>query len=699
ETEYSEKKGSLWYVKYPVIKNSSNNGELPDYIIVATTRPETMLGDTAVAVNPKDKRFRKFKGVKIKLPLAEREIPIVFDENVEKGFGTGAVKVTPAHDPIDFEIGTNHKLPMPIVIDETGKMTGEIPEKYIGLDRFVARKKIVKDLEEAGLIEKIEDYTHSVGHCDRCKTDIEPVISDQWFVKMLPLAEPAIDIVNSGEIKFLPGKWKKLYLNWMNNIRDWCISRQLWWGHRIPIWYCEENNHPVASIEKPETCPECGSKNFTQEEDVLDTWFSSQLWPFSVFGWPEETEDLKQFYPTSVLVTDRGIIFLWVARMIMSGLKFMKKKPFEKVLIHGTVLDEQGRKMSKSLGNGIDPLEMIDEYGADAVRFSLMMLTSSGQDIYLSENKFKMGRNFANKLWNASRFVLMNIDNELLGKTPDFSNLELVDKWILSKLMKTIKEVDEQLNKFNFNSAAFKIYDFVWKDFCDWYLELSKPKLNDPERKVFTQYLLLYVLEKILKILHPFMPFITEEIYQKLPDEFKGKSSIIHEAFPKVVKEFIDDYSEWEMDLIIEIITKVRNIRSEMLVPLTKEIEVIIKGKNPQIIDFLKRNSHYISSLTRAESVEILSEVERPSQSAVAVVNDMEIFVPLGKLIDIEKEKERVTKNITELEGFLTAAEKKLSNPDFVNRAPAQIVDKERAKKEELEIKIKTLKDNLKLLQ
>ncbi|HDS09503.1 MAG TPA: valine--tRNA ligase [Firmicutes bacterium] len=695
ETEYSEKKGSLWYIRYPVIKGSGTENRVPDYIVVATTRPETMLGDTAVAVNLKDKRYLKFSGLNVQLPLAGRKIPVIFDEKVEQGFGTGAVKVTPAHDPLDFEIGTAHELEMPLVIDETGKMTGAIPEKYLGLDRFIARKLIVKDLEEEGLIEKVEDYTHSVGHCDRCKTDIEPIISDQWFVKMEPLAKPAIEIVENGGIKFIPGKWKKLYLNWMYNIRDWCISRQLWWGHRIPIWYCTENNHPVASIEKPDKCPNCGVSNFIQEEDVLDTWFSSQLWPFSVFGWPEETEDLKQFYPTSVLATDRGIIFLWVARMIMAGLKFMGEKPFEKVMIHGTVLDELGRKMSKSLGNGIDPIEMIDEYGADAVRFSLMMLTSSGQDIYLSENKFKMGRNFANKLWNASRFVLMNVDNELLGRNWDFNNLELVDKWILSRLTKTVKEADDQYNKFNFNSAAFKIYDFVWKDFCDWYLELCKPKLNDPEKKGLTQYLLLYILNAILRILHPLMPFITEEIFQKFPEEFRDCESIMLSPFPKPVKNFIDDYSEWEMDLVIEVINRIRNIRAEMLVPLNKEIEVLIKGKNMNILDFLRNHSHYIKSLTRAEAVELGSETERPAKSAVAVVNELEIFIPLGKLIDIDKEKERVLKNIKELEGFLTSAEKKLSNPNFIGKAPADIVNKEKAKKEELELKIKKLKDNL----
>lgn len=670
EVEYEEAEGKFWYVNYPV-----KDGE--DMVTIATTRPETMLGDTAVAVNPKDKRYAHLIGKTVILPLVNREIPVVADDYVDMEFGTGVVKITPAHDPNDFEVGLRHKLPMIRVMNDDGSMADNAG-KYAGLDRYEARRAIVEDLESIGLLVKIESHNHNVGHCYRCNTVVEPIISKQWFVKMEPLAQPAIEAVKKGEVKFVPERFEKIYFNWMENIRDWCISRQLWWGHRIPAYYCEECGEMVVAKEIPKVCPKCGKNAFKQDEDVLDTWFSSALWPFSTLGWPDDTEDLRYFYPTSMLVTGYDIIFFWVARMIFSGIEHMGEVPFSHVLIHGIVRDSEGRKMSKSLGNGIDPLEVIDKYGADALRFSLIMGNSPGNDMRFYWEKVESSRNFANKIWNASRFVLMNLRNFNITN-PKQGNLELPDKWIISKYNKLAGEVTENLEKFELGIAVQKLYDFIWSEFCDWYIELVKPRLygQDDEARETAMYTLTYVLSNTLKLLHPFMPFITEEIWQYLPHE--GESIMISN-WPIANASEIDEQAEGQMESIMEIIKSVRNIRAEMEVAPSKPAKIILIPSS-EYMDIFSSEKIYIEKLANASEVIIKAEKTGIPETAVsAVASKAEIFMPIEDLIDFDKEMDRLLKEKDRLEKELARANGKLSNRNFVEKAPANIVEEERGK-------------------
>lgn len=689
EVEHEERDSKLWHLRYP-IKDSD------EYIVVATTRPETMLGDTAVAVNPHDERYKDLIGKTVLLPLMGREIPIIADEFVDKDFGTGMVKVTPAHDPNDFEMGLRHNLEIIKVIDEEARMT-EITGKYAGMDRYQCREEVIKDLAELGLMEKIDDYQHSVGQCYRCDTVIEPLVSKQWFVKMKPLAEPAIRVVKEGKVRFIPERFSKVYLNWMENIRDWCISRQLWWGHRIPVWYCQDCNEVIVSREElVELCPACGSNNLRQDEDVLDTWFSSGLWPFSTLGWPEETEDLKYFYPTSVLVTGRDIIFFWVARMIFMAMEFMDEVPFRDVYIHGLIRDAQGRKMSKSLGNGIDPLEMIDKYGADALRFTLITGNTPGNDMRFREERMEASRNFANKIWNASRFILMNIEDldfdSIKEEELDFT---LADHWIISRLNRISAEIDEALEKYNFGEVSKTLYDFIWSEYCDWYIELIKARLyqdEDPVAKKTAQYVGVIVLEKILCLLHPVMPFITEEIWQQLPGTGE---SIMLAPWPASEEDKINDEIEGKMNLIMDIIKSIRNIRNEMKVNPGKRIRAILNtpAEKKAILD---EGYEYIMNLARLSELNIEVDLrEKPDKVSTAVSGGVEIILPLEGMIDIEKEIERLEKELAEMDSEIKRAEGKLANEGFVNKAPAELVQKEREKLIEYQEKKKILQQRL----
>jgi len=677
EVEHEDLEGHFWYIKYP-FKN------LKGYLTVATTRPETMLGDVAVAVNPNDPRYKQYIGEILILPGVGREIPVIGDDMVDLEFGTGAVKVTPAHDPNDFEIGLRHKLPQINIFTPDAKINKNGGD-YLGMDRYGCREAIVMDLEKAGLLEKVESHLHAVGHCYRCHTIIEPYLSEQWFVKMKPLADPAIKVVEEGKINFVPARWEKVYFDWMHKIKDWCISRQIWWGHRIPAWYCE-CGEVVVAIEEPTSCPKCGSKKLRQDTDVLDTWFSSALWPFATLGWPNETEDLKYFYPTSVLSTARDIIYLWVARMNMMGLKFMDDAPYHTVIIHPTVLTIDGKRMSKSLGTGVDPLELIEKYGTDATRFGLMF-QSQGQDMRFSEEKIEMSRNFINKIWNASRFILMNLD----GYSKDVNlQYELADKWILSKLAKLLKNVDEAFDEFNVSFACKQIYDFFWSEFCDWYLELCKARLYQADEKVdgekirrrqTAQYILCFVMDSVLKLLHPFMPFVTEEIWQKLPHD--GESIMIA-SWPKRDESIIDNKLEEKFELIKAITVAIRSIRSTFSLPPSKQIEVVLKGADETKNSILKGDFNYISQLANISNFLIGKDVIRPSLSAVAVEQGLEIFVPLTGLIDIDKEKDRLSKKLNGIEKDLNKIQNKLSKSEFLTKAPEQVVEKEKIKEVEL---------------
>ena len=698
EVVHTEEEGSLWYIRYP-LKDGDGS------ITVATTRPESMLGDTGVAVHPSDERYKKFVGKTLILPLLNREIPVVADEIVDPDFGTGAVKVTPAHDPNDFEIARRHNLPPVVVIDEDGKMN-ENAGPYAGLDRYECRKKIVQDLKAQGLLEKVEKHVHAVGHCQRCDTVIEPYLSEQWFVKIKPLAEPALRVVQEGKIRFIPERWTKVYENWMVNIRDWCISRQLWWGHRIPVYYCRDCGHLMVDRQKPEKCTKCGSSNIEQDSDVLDTWFSSWLWPFSTMGWPDETPDLAYYYPTDTLVTGPDIIFFWVARMIMAGLEFMSEIPFRFVYIHGIIRDELGRKMSKSLGNGIDPLEMIERYSADAVRFSLMALTSEGQDINLSESKFEMGRNFSNKIWNAFRFVAMNLDGE--AATPDFNpaelsgsgDLELADRWILSRLNGTVQRVTQSLEAFRFNEYVEAVYSFFWHDFCDWYLELIKPRLygtGDERAKRRALDIALHVLKVSMQLLHPVMPFITEEIWQHLRGEGDAESIMIS-PWPVAADRLIDPEADGSMAYVQDVIRAVRTIRGEMNVPHGKKADLFIHEEDAGRAALLRENSAYFENLAAVRKLVVGPEVQKPPQSASAVVDGTEIYLPLEGLIDIAVEKARLEKEISRLEAQLEKLNLKLTNRNFLERAPKEVVEKERAKKAQFEENLEKLRRNLESL-
>ena len=672
EVEYEEQEGSFWHIKYP-IKDSDG------FVTVATTRPETMLGDTAVAVNPDDERYKGLVGKTVILPLMDREIPIIADSYVDKEFGTGVVKITPAHDPNDFEVGLRHGLQQIRVMDDRAVMN-ENAGRYAGMGRYEARKKIVEDLKELGLLAKIEGHKHNVGTCYRCGTVIEPILSRQWFVKMKPLAEPAIEAVKDGTVKFVPERFSKIYFNWMENIQDWCISRQLWWGHRIPAYYCQGCGEMMVAREQPDRCPKCGSTNLVQDPDTLDTWFSSALWPFSTLGWPEKTRDLEYFYPTDVLVTGYDIIFFWVARMIFSALEHTGREPFKYVFIHGIVRDAQGRKMSKSLGNGIDPLEVIQQYGTDALRFALTTGNSPGNDLRFSSEKVEAGRNFANKIWNATRFVLMNFDENVDFGKVDRSKLTAADKWILSRTNTVVKEVTENLENFELGIALQKIYEFIWEEFCDWYIELVKPRLfdrDDPTR-LEAQWVLNHVLGTAMKLLHPYMPFVTEEIYRHLIND---DDSIMISAWPVYDSsmEFAED--EKDMELVMDAIKAVRNIKAEMNVPPAKKIKLIfVAGESESRI--LKDGTKFIERLAGAS--EILIQADKagvPDDAVTAVVPGAEIYIPLEDLVDIAKELERLAKEKENLEKELERVNGKLSNEGFVSKAPAKVVEEERAKK------------------
>ncbi|MBR2480452.1 MAG: valine--tRNA ligase [Clostridia bacterium] len=667
EVEYDEKAGFLWHIRYPYVDGSG-------YLIIATTRPETLLGDTAVAVNPKDPRYTDKIGKMLKLPLTDREIPIIADDYVELDFGTGCVKITPAHDPNDFEVGLRHNLEVIRIMDDSG-VINENGFAYVGLDRDEARKKIVEDLEKLGLMEKIEPYTHNVGECYRCKAVVEPIVSKQWFVKMEELARPALKVVRNGKIKFIPERFSKTYFNWMENIKDWCISRQLWWGHRIPAWYCPECGEVIVEKEDPTCCPKCGCKNIRQDEDVLDTWFSSALWPFSTLGYPEKTDELNYFYPTNVLVTAYDIIFFWVARMIFSGLEHMGEIPFPEVLIHGIVRDAKGRKMSKSLGNGIDPLELIDKYGADALRFSLTTGVAPGSDIRFSEDKIEPARNFLNKLWNASRFVLMNSEGKTLPKMGTFKYTP-ADKWILYKLNKVTRDVNAYLKKYELGMANASLYDFIWSDFCDWYIELTKPALYSDNEKAKSETLavLTYVLKQILKLMHPFTPFITERIWKECGEE----NTIMLAEYPKYNKNrnFVKDYEKFES--IKEIIRSVRNLRAEMDVPVSKKLNLYVVTDEQK---YIAMNESYIKKLANVENVKFVSsKVEVTEKSVSIVASGAEVYIPLGELVDVEKELQRLNKELKTMEGEIKRSEGMLNNPGFVAKAPKQLIENEKAK-------------------
>ncbi|MCX7708940.1 MAG: valine--tRNA ligase [Clostridia bacterium] len=672
EVEYEEKEGNFWHIRYP-IKDSA------EHLVVATTRPETMLGDTAVAVHPEDERYKHLIGKMVILPLLNREIPVIADEYVDKEFGTGVVKITPAHDPNDFEVGLRHNLPQINVMNNNGTMN-ENAKQYQGMDRYDARKRIIEDLRYLDLLLKIEPHKHNVGTCQRCKTTVEPLVSKQWYVKMKPLAEPAIEVVKNGTIKFVPERFSKIYFNWMENIQDWCISRQLWWGHRIPAYYCQECGHVMVEAEMPDVCPECKSSRIEQDPDTLDTWFSSGLWPFSTLGWPKQTEDLKYFYPTDVLVTGYDIIFFWVARMIFSGVEQMGKEPFKYVFIHGLVRDAQGRKMSKSLGNGIDPLEIIDQYGTDALRFALSIGNSPGNDLRFSTEKIESSRNFANKIWNASRFVLMNFEDNLDFSRVDAKKFTIADKWILSRINTLAKEVTDNLEKFELGIALQKVYEFIWEEFCDWYIELVKPRLYDKESdtRLEAQYVLNYVLGNSMKLLHPYMPFITEEIYQHL---IHKDASIMISKWP----EFREDYSfpaeESKMQLIMEAIRNIRNIRAEMNVPPSRRAKIIFVTADKESASTLSEGKSFFERLAGASEAAIQQDKSGiPADAVGSVIAGTEIFIPLEDLIDIEKEIERLEKEKANLQKELERVNGKLNNQGFVAKAPAKVIEEEKEK-------------------
>lgn len=686
EVEYAEQEGHFWHIRYPV-KDSDES------FVIATTRPETLLGDTAVAVHPDDERYTHLVGKMLILPLVGREIPVVADEYVDKEFGTGAVKITPAHDPNDFEVGARHHLPIIKVLDDNAKIN-ENGGKYQGLDRYEARRQIVKDLEEGGFLVKVEPHVHNVGQCYRCGTTVEPITSRQWFVKMAPLAEKALEVVKNGIIQFVPERFSKTYINWMENVHDWCISRQLWWGHRIPAFYCDACGETTVSREHVEVCPKCGAP-VHQDEDVLDTWFSSALWPFSTLGWPDQTEDLAYFYPTSVLVTGYDIIFFWVARMIFSGMEHMGKEPFKYVLIHGLVRDSQGRKMSKSLGNGVDPLEVIDKYGADALRFTLATGNSPGNDTRYSDERVEASRNFANKIWNASRFVLMNL-TVTDRKLPAADELKLEDKWILHRYNQLVQAVTDNLDHFELGIAVSKLYDFIWDEFCDWYIELIKPRLYDedcPSNRA-AQYVLSYVLSGALELLHPFMPFITEEIWQKLPHE--GESIVIS-SWPEfdVSLTFADEAAQ--MEQIMEALKAVRNQRSEMNIPPSKKAKVYIKTDQPSVF---AQGTGFFEKLAGASEAIVADESFTPPQNAVScVVPGAQIFMPLDDLVDKEKELARLTKEKDRLLGEIKRVEGKLNNQGFIAKAPEKVVEEERQKGEKYREMLAKVEENMKLYQ
>jgi len=685
EVEYKDKPGFLWHLRYPLTDGSG-------YVTVATTRPETMLGDTGVAVNPNDERYKHIVGKTCMLPLMNREIPIVEDEYCDMEFGTGCVKMTPAHDPNDFEVGLRHNLEVIRVLDDNGKIN-ELGGKYQGLDRYEARKVIVSDLEALGLVEKIEEHQHNVGTCYRCATDVEPIISAQWFVKMQPLAKEAIRVVEDGETKFVPDRFSKIYTNWMENVRDWCISRQLWWGHQIPAWYCADCGHITVSREDPTRCEKCGSTNITRDEDVLDTWFSSALWPFSTLGWPEKTLDLDYFYPTDVLVTAYDIIFFWVARMIFSGCEHTKKAPFHTVFIHGLIRDDKGRKMSKSLGNGIDPLEMIDKYGCDALRFNLVTGNSPGNDMRFYAERCESMRNFANKIWNASRFVMMNLT---IDKCELPKKLETEDKWILSKLNRVISEVTDNMDSFELGVAAQKVSDFIWDSYCDWYIELTKPRLNgdDEESKINAQKVLLYVLTEMMKLLHPFMPFISEEIWQALPHY---GDMLITAAYPEYSESLNFPKDEQDFETLMEAIKAIRSRRAEMNVPPSRKAHLIIVTDKGEIFE---NGKAFLMKLAYASEVTVAQNSSNDIEGMVSVVTGQaKMFIPMADLVDLNKERERIEKELEKAQKEYDGQVAKLSNESFLAKAPEKVIEAEKERTAKAKALIENLTESLNKLR
>ena len=691
EVEHQDTQGYLYHLKYS-IKDSE------DFLVIATTRPETMLGDTAVAVNPNDERYQKYKGKKLILPVLNREVPLIEDDYVDTSFGTGALKVTPAHDPNDFELGRKHQLETINIMNPDGTMNSLASPTYEGLDRFECRKKLISNLKDSGVLIKIEDLNHSVGHCYRCRTIVEPYLSKQWFVKVKPLAEPAMKAVRDGSIKIVPKFWENTYFEWMENIRDWCISRQIWWGHQIPAWNCKACGEVVVARETPNSCSACSSTDLVQETDVLDTWFSSALWPFSTLGWPEKTDSLKRFYPTSVLCTGFDILFFWVARMIMMGLKFMGDVPFRDVYIHALIRDAEGQKMSKTKGNVIDPLEVMEQYGTDALRFTLAAFAAQGRDIKLAEDRIEGYRNFCNKLWNASRFVFMNLEDYkgscALDERSKFSSADL---WILSRLNRATKDVNEALEAFRFNDAALTVYKFIWNEYCDWYIELTKSKLVDPgSQRMAAQNMLIHVLDSALKLLHPFMPFITEEIWQKLP---QNEDSIMVSAFPEYREAETNEAIEKEMAVIMEVITGIRNIRGEMNLNPGLKLNVLVKTQNSAIQQTLQYHGEYVRELARVEQLETGPNIEKPKVSASSVLGEMDLIIPLEGMMDFQEERKRVEKELKKIEKDLIFLDKKLSNPDFVKKAPVDIIEKDEQRKKSLSLKQAKLEIHLKTIE
>jgi len=689
EVEHEDRDSFLYYIRYPF----ENRG---GHLTVATTRPETLLGDTAVAVNPEDERYKDISGLRVLLPVLNKPIPVIFNKYVDTEFGTGALKITPAHDANDFEIGNEHQLERIRVIDEDGRMN-ELAGPYQGMDRFQCREKILDDLKRPGLLEKTEPYRHAVGHCYRCKTMIEPLLSKQWFVKAGPLVEKAIAAVKDGKTKIVPSNWEGVYFEWMNNIKDWCISRQIWWGHRIPAWYCQECEAVAVAKEDPGSCPSCGSKNLQQETDVLDTWFSSALWPFSTLGWPDSTDELKTFYPTSVLVTGFDILFFWVARMMMMGLHFMGDIPFKDVYIHALVKDEQGQKMSKSKGNIIDPLDVIGRFGTDAFRFTLAILAVQGRDVRLSEERIAGYRNFINKIWNATRFALMNL-KDCEFPSIDNSALTLADRWIMTRVGKVAEETTSRLDAYKFNDAASACYQFVWHEFCDWYLEMAKLELysDDQKAREVAQSVVQVVLSGVVRLLHPFVPFITEEIWQILPST---EGSIMVAQFPLPAEFVYDEESIKEMDLLKGVITGIRNIRGEMNIPPKRYVKIVIDVKGSREREILAENLAYITSLAKVESMDIVSDIEKPEWSVTYVFRDIQVHVLLKGLINYDDERKRVHKEIRKTEHEMEISGKKLANKDFLNQAPPHIVENVKGKVELMGAKLEKLNQNLAILE
>ncbi|WP_138302861.1 MULTISPECIES: valine--tRNA ligase [Eubacteriales] len=689
EVEHEEQEGHFWHIKYPIVGTD-------DYLEIATTRPETMLGDTAIAVHPDDERYKDLVGKKCLLPLTDREIPIVADYYVDKEFGTGAVKITPAHDPNDFEVGKRHNLPEINIMNDDATINEQYGGKYAGMDRYEARKAMVKDLEEQGYLVKVEPHSHNVGTHDRCHTTVEPLIKQQWFVKMDELAKPAIEAVKNGDLKFVPERFDKIYLHWLENIRDWCISRQIWWGHRIPAYYCDECGEVVVSRGMPEKCPKCGCTHFTQDEDTLDTWFSSALWPFSTLGWPEKTEDLDYFYPTDVLVTGYDIIFFWVIRMVFSGYAHTGKCPFHTVFIHGLVRDSQGRKMSKSLGNGIDPLEIIDQYGADALRMTLVTGNAPGNDMRFYNERVEASRNFANKVWNASRFILMNMEGKEITE-PDLLKLLPADRWILSKCNKLIREVTENMDKFELGIALQKVYDFIWDEFCDWYIEFVKQRMynakEDPESAGMALWTLREVLKNALKLLHPFMPFVTEEIYSKLiPQE----ESLMMSDWPQYKEEWEFPQAENVVEHLKLLASGVRNIRAEMNVPAGRKIKIYVVSQDQELLTGFQMLKDAVQRLTNASEFIAQQDKSGIAEDAISVVvPDATAYLPLEDMIDFDQEIERLTKEEARLTKEIARSNGMLGNEKFVSKAPAAKVQEEREKLEKYEQMMAQVKDRL----